>query len=54
VFKAVVVIAVCLMQAPRFRQLLRRRRRGAAAAEPAVAESGLAEPAPRTDRVAAS
>jgi galactofuranose transport system permease protein len=54
VFKAVVVIAVCLMQAPRFRQLLLRRRRVPSAAQPAVPESGLAEPAPRADKVAAS
>jgi ribose/xylose/arabinose/galactoside ABC-type transport system permease subunit len=50
VFKAVVVIAVCLMQAPKFRQLLRRRRRNAAAVQPTVPEPGVAE----LDRVAAS
>jgi ribose/xylose/arabinose/galactoside ABC-type transport system permease subunit len=52
VFKAVVVIAVCLLQAPRFRRLLRRRRR--AALQPAVPEPVVAEPAQRADKVAAS
>jgi galactofuranose transport system permease protein len=52
VFKAVVVIAVCLLQAPRFRRLLRRRRR--AALQPAVPEPEVAEPAQRADKVAAS
>jgi ribose/xylose/arabinose/galactoside ABC-type transport system permease subunit len=49
VFKAIVVIAVCLMQAPKFRQLLRRRR-GAGPLRPAVPEPGVAE----RDKVAAS
>jgi ribose/xylose/arabinose/galactoside ABC-type transport system permease subunit len=49
VFKAIVVIAVCLMQAPKFRQLLRRRR-GTAPLRPAVPEPGVAE----RDKVAAS
>ncbi|HEY6645890.1 MAG TPA: ABC transporter permease [Mycobacterium sp.] len=52
VFKVVVVIAVCLLQAPRFRRLLRRRRR--AALHPAVPEPEVAEPAQRADKVAAS
>jgi simple sugar transport system permease protein len=52
VFKAVVVIAVCLLQAPRFRRLLRRRRR--APLQPAVQEPAVAEPAQRADKVAAS
>jgi ribose/xylose/arabinose/galactoside ABC-type transport system permease subunit len=50
VFKAVVVIAVCLLQAPKFRQLLRRRRRAAAPVSPSVPEPGVAE----LDKVAAS
>ena len=50
VFKAIVVIAVCLMQAPKFRQLLRRRRQGAAPVLPTVPEPGVAE----VDKVAAS
>jgi ribose/xylose/arabinose/galactoside ABC-type transport system permease subunit len=50
VFKAVVVIAVCLMQAPKFRQLLRRRRRGAAPMQPIAPEPGAAN----LDKVAAS
>jgi galactofuranose transport system permease protein len=50
VFKAVVVIAVCLMQAPKFRQLLRQRRRGTAPMQPTVPEAGAAE----LDKVAAS
>lgn len=50
VFKAIVVIAVCLMQAPKFRQLLRRRRRGTAPIEPTVPEPGVAA----VDKVAAS
>jgi galactofuranose transport system permease protein len=50
VFKAVVVIALCLMQAPKFRQLLRRRRRGNAPTQPRVPEPGVAE----LDKVAAS
>jgi ribose/xylose/arabinose/galactoside ABC-type transport system permease subunit len=50
VFKAVVVIAVCLMQAPKFRQLIRRRRRGTAPSPSTVPEPGAAE----LDRVAAS
>jgi ribose/xylose/arabinose/galactoside ABC-type transport system permease subunit len=37
VFKAVVVIAVCLMQAPKFRHLLRRRRGGSKGVPPAAA-----------------
>jgi simple sugar transport system permease protein len=50
VFKAVVVIAVCLMQAPKFRQLLRRRRRNAAPEQHTVPEPGAAA----LDKVAAS
>ncbi|MBS1693829.1 MAG: ABC transporter permease [Actinobacteria bacterium] len=46
VFKAVVVIVVCLLQAPRFRQLIRRRRAGA----PPVAPP---PPAATTDSTAA-
>jgi galactofuranose transport system permease protein len=53
VFKAVVVIAVCLMQAPRFRQLLRRRR-NTASVSPAGPAAGTAEPAPKADKVTAS
>jgi galactofuranose transport system permease protein len=53
VFKAVVVIAVCLMQAPRFRQLLRRRR-DTASVRPAVPETGAADLAPKADKVVAS
>jgi galactofuranose transport system permease protein len=53
VFKAVVVIAVCLMQAPRFRQLLRRRR-NTASVSPAGPAAGAAEPAPKADKVTAS
>ncbi len=49
VFKAVVVIAVCLLQAPRFRSLLRRRRPAPAAPEPV-----LTDLAPHSDAVAAS
>ncbi|MBP1817604.1 ABC transporter permease [Mycobacterium sp. OAE908] len=52
VFKAVVVIAVCLMQAPKFRRLLRRRR--ATAGQPTIPNDDVAESAPRTDTVAAS
>jgi simple sugar transport system permease protein len=52
VFKAVVVIAVCLMQAPKFRRLLRRRR--GAAGQPTIPDDDVAESAPRTDTVAAS
>ncbi len=55
VFKAIVVIAVCLMQAPKFRQLLRRRRR------PTTPPSDIAgqapagrSPQPHTDKVTAS
>jgi galactofuranose transport system permease protein len=50
VFKAVVVIAVCLLQAPKFRQLLRRRRRNAGPVQSTVAEPGIAE----LDKVVAS
>jgi galactofuranose transport system permease protein len=50
VFKAVVVMAVCLLQAPKFRQLLRRRRRGNAPTPPVAPEPGVAE----LDKVAAS
>jgi simple sugar transport system permease protein len=50
VFKAIVVIAVCLLQAPKFRQQLRRRRRGAAPIEPTVPAPGVAA----VDTVAAS
>lgn len=50
VFKAIVVIAVCLLQAPKFRQLLRRRRRDASPIEPTVPEPGVAA----VDKVAAS
>src|SRR6185295_12358207 len=53
VFKAVVVIAVCLLQAPRFRRLLRRSR-GAGPAQPAVAEPEVAQRASHDDKVAAS
>ena len=42
VFKAVVIIAVCLLQSPRTRALLRRRRR----AEPTDQDTGPAVPAP--------
>ena len=52
VFKAVVVIAVCLLQAPKFRRLLRRRR--GATQRPTIPDAEVAEPAQRTDRVAAS
>jgi ribose/xylose/arabinose/galactoside ABC-type transport system permease subunit len=50
VFKAVVVIAVCLMQAPKFRQLLRRRRRHTTPKPPPAPEPGVA----LLDKVAAS
>jgi ribose/xylose/arabinose/galactoside ABC-type transport system permease subunit len=50
VFKAVVVIAVCLMQAPKFRHVLRRRRRSNASKPPTASEAGVAE----LDKVAAS
>jgi simple sugar transport system permease protein len=50
VFKAVVVIAVCLLQAPKFRQLLRRRRRIDAPVPRAVPGPGAAA----LDKVAAS
>jgi ribose/xylose/arabinose/galactoside ABC-type transport system permease subunit len=53
VFKAVVVIAVCLMQSPRFRQLLRRRR-GPAVVPPTAPIPRATEAAARTDRVTAS
>jgi hypothetical protein len=46
----VVVIAVCLLQSPKFRQLLRRRRRNAAPVQSTVPEPGVAE----LDKVAAS
>lgn len=52
VFKAVVVIAVCLMQAPKFRRLFRRRH--AAPSPPVMPETETADLARRTDRVAAS
>jgi galactofuranose transport system permease protein len=52
VFKAVVVIAVCLMQSTRFRQRLRRRRR--APVQPINQEAEVAEPTPRADKVVAS
>jgi galactofuranose transport system permease protein len=52
VFKAIVVIAVCLMQSPRFRQRLRRRR--PAPVQPINQEAEVAEPAPRADKVVAS
>ena len=52
VFKAVVVIAVCLLQAPKFRRLLRRQR--GATQRPTIPDAEVAEPAQRTDRVAAS
>ncbi len=42
VFKAVVIIAVCLLQSPRTRALLRRRRHG----ERTGQDTGLAVPAP--------
>jgi simple sugar transport system permease protein len=50
VFKAVVVIAVCLLQAPKFRQLLRRRRRNAGSVSSPVAENGVI----KRDKVVAS
>jgi ribose/xylose/arabinose/galactoside ABC-type transport system permease subunit len=50
VFKAVVVIAVCLMQAPKFRHVLRRRRRANAPKPPTVSQAGVTE----LDKVAAS
>jgi simple sugar transport system permease protein len=50
VFKAIVVIAVCLLQAPKFRQLLRRRRRNAVLVQRPVPEHGATE----LDKVAAS
>jgi ribose/xylose/arabinose/galactoside ABC-type transport system permease subunit len=53
VFKAVVVIAVCLMQAPRFRQLLRRRRDTGSARPDGPAQTA-ADPAPKADKVTAS
>ncbi|OBF41106.1 sugar ABC transporter permease [Mycobacterium sp. ACS1612] len=52
VFKAVVVIAVCLMQAPKFRRLLRRGR--GEVKQPAVAGTEDVAPARDTDKVAAS
>jgi simple sugar transport system permease protein len=52
VFKAVVVIAVCLMQAPKFRRMLRRRRGKPEHPSPPAAE--VATPARTTDKVAAS
>jgi len=45
-----IVIVVCLLQAPKFRQLMRRRRRGAAPMRPTVPEPGV----PELDKVAAS
>jgi galactofuranose transport system permease protein len=43
VFKAMVVIVVCLMQAPKFRRLLRRRRGGSKGLPPtAAAATGTA------------
>jgi len=55
VFKAIVVIAVCLLQAPKFRQLLRRHRRPqrAPGQTSAPAADDASQP-PRTDKVAAS
>jgi len=52
VFKAVVVIAVCLLQAPKFRRLLRLRRQ--APRQPAVTDTEVAEQTQKTDKVAAS
>jgi ribose/xylose/arabinose/galactoside ABC-type transport system permease subunit len=52
VFKAIVVIAVCLMQAPKFRRLLRRPR--PAGKQHVISKTGTAEPARETDKVAAS
>jgi galactofuranose transport system permease protein len=58
VFKAIVVIAVCLLQAPKFRQLLRRRRTGpgpvTAAGDISAPVADDASPAPHTDKVRAS
>jgi len=57
VFKAVVVIAVCLLQAPKFRQLLRRRRTGPGQVTAAgVTSAPVADDAsaPHTDKVGAS
>ena len=51
VFKAVVVIAVCLMQAPKFRRLFRRR---GSAQQPATLKTDVAEQTRTTDKVAAS
>jgi galactofuranose transport system permease protein len=53
VFKAVVVIAVCLLQAPRFRRLLRRRR-SAGPSQPTTANHEVAQRASHDDKVAAS
>jgi galactofuranose transport system permease protein len=55
VFKAIVVIAVCLLQAPKFRQLLRRNRRPEpAAGYTSPQAAGDSPQAPHTDKVAAS
>jgi galactofuranose transport system permease protein len=51
VFKAVVVIAVCLMQAPKFRRLFRRR---GSAQQPAAPKTDVVEQTRTTDKVAAS
>jgi galactofuranose transport system permease protein len=53
VFKALVVIAVCLLQAPRFRALLPRRGRRGPATPPTDSEAN-GTGAPHTDKVAAS
>jgi galactofuranose transport system permease protein len=53
VFKAVVIIAVCLLQSPKTRELLRRRRRtpraGSAEQQPIDAESRQPDPVPPVD-----
>jgi galactofuranose transport system permease protein len=54
VFKALVVIAVCLLQSPKFRALLRRRGRHPAGGAGTGDRTPPSAPAPRTDKVAAS
>jgi len=56
VFKALVVIAVCLMQAPKFRHLLARRRAGSATGSGAAATShpARASSTPNPDKVGAA
>jgi ribose/xylose/arabinose/galactoside ABC-type transport system permease subunit len=53
VFKAIVVIAVCLLQAPTFRRLLRRRRRGPGN-QPANPKTDIAQSVEEADKVATS